>query len=152
MSQIIINRTKATRRVTPKKIVLAIGANEFDADTATYIIADPYFSACRSKGIFKVESAPEVAPEVVYEPGDTVVNIRVMGVIEALKAVKASTDIKQLDEWLHMDGRKTVKAAILKRGIQLTDKAKPTPDADGDGDAPADTGLKTDAGYPVVGG
>jgi hypothetical protein len=150
MNTIIVNRSKATRRVTKDKIELRIGANEFDADTAATVLADPYFDACRRRGIFQVTVAPEVATEVVVEPGDTVVNIRALGVPEALKAVRACDSVAQLETWLDQDGRKTVKEAILKRGIQLTDR-KPAP-ADVDVNDADDDSDKTEAGFPIVGG
>jgi hypothetical protein len=147
-TKIIVNRSKATRRVTKNKHVLNMGANEFPPDVEAEILADPYFIACARRGIFKVESAPVVAAEVTIDPDDHVVNLRALHVVEALKAVKACTSVAQLETWLDQDGRKTVRDAILKRGIQLTDK-KPTADAD---DAPDATAGTTEAGYPIVGG
>ena len=141
--QIIVNRTKATRRVTDRLITLHIGANEFSEADTEYILADPYFQECYKRGLFKVEAAPAIASEIVHEPGDLIPNLRLLKIGEALKAVRECDNIKVLDTWLHQDGRKTVRDAILKRGIQITDK---TPKDDTDAD---DT---SDLDYPVVGG
>lgn len=144
--QIIVNRTKATRRVTEKLIELRIGANEFTDADAAEIIADPYFDACRRRGIFHVQNAPAVADEIVHEPGDFVPNLRLLKIGEALKAVKDCTDIKLLDQWLHQDGRKMVKEAILKRGVAITDAKKAPAEAEPDEDDASDLGI------PLVGG
>lgn len=130
MQKTIINRSKATRTLTylGVKIALGIGANEVDDAWADAALKDPYFNACRKRGIFRVDTPPAPADEIEFEPGDTVIDLRLLKVHEAIKAVKECDSTAQLEQWLHQDGRKLVRDAILKRGVALMPKAEKEPE------------------------
>ncbi len=123
----IINRTHCIRSFGG--LSLDPGANDVDEAQWAPLASDDYVKALLRKGIISVKRAPVVVEQPAPTDGIPPEDLSELKVGDAIRLVSECTNEDQLRAWLSLDGRKTVREAIVRRVYALAPPAvDDTPD------------------------
>lgn len=125
MSQVIIENKKPCFRTLQcptdkdqlRSIVLDPGANIVEEEILVSAKKVEHQRILFAKGFMTHREVPKAVKE--FDPQEMIADLSELKIVEALKAVAACDNPKQLLDWAQQDGRKRIKEALLKRSDEL---------------------------------
>jgi hypothetical protein len=92
---------------------LEVGANLVDDEVWLAMLEHPYVKALVAKGVLREDKTPREAED--FKPGSYVRDLSDLKLPEALKAIDACRDEKQLRTWIDQDPRPNIRKALIAR-------------------------------------